>query len=187
LKALLDAGADVESPNREGQTALMTVARTSRVDAAEVLLAHGARIDAREQWRGQTALMWAAAQSQPEMVRFLVAHGADVNARSTVNITANAMFTTAAPVDWPSNVSAEPRAGYRAPGGLTPLLYAAREGCVDCVKALVEGKANVDLQDPEGVTPLIMAITNMHFDAAAILIKAGANLNKWDLWGGRPL
>ena len=55
------------------------------------------------------------------------------------------------------------------------MLYAAREGCVDCVKALIEGKANVDLQDPEGVTPLTMAVSNMHFDAAAVLIKAGAN------------
>src|SRR4029077_7243299 len=147
----------------------------------------GANVNAAEQQKKQTALMWAAAQSQAPMVRELIAHGADVNARAFVNITANAMFTTATPLDWPSNVSAEPRAGYRAPGGLTPLLYAAREGCVDCVRALVEAKANVDLQDPEGVTPLIMAVSNMHCDAAAILIKAGANLDKWDLWGRSPL
>ena len=31
----------------------------------KVLLAHGARVDARESWRGQTALMWAAAQGHP--------------------------------------------------------------------------------------------------------------------------
>jgi ankyrin repeat protein len=70
---------------------------------------------------------------------------------------------------------------------MTALLYAAREGCLDCVKALVDGGANVDMIDPEGVTPLIMAISNMHFNVAAYLIKAGANVDKWDWWGRSAL
>jgi ankyrin repeat protein len=187
MEKLLKAGADPNSPAADGMTVLMIISRGTNVKAAKLLLDRGANVNAAEQQKQQTALMWAAAQSQPAMVRELIAHGADVNARAFVNVTADAKFTTATPFDWPSNVSAEPRAGYRAPGGLTPLLFAAREGCVDCVKALVEGKANVDLQDPEGVTPLIMAVSNMHFDAAAVLIKAGANLDKWDLWGRSPL
>ena len=69
IEKLLAAGADVESPNADGETALMVVARTSRVDAAQALLRRGAKINAVEQWRGQTALMWAAAQSQPAMVK----------------------------------------------------------------------------------------------------------------------
>jgi len=174
IALLLAAGADVESPNREGQTALMTVARTSRVDAAELLLAKGAKIDAREQWRGQTALMWAAAQSQPEMVRFLVSKGADVNARSTVR-------------EWARQVTAEPRPQNRPQGGLTPLLLAAREGCAECARALVEGKADINLADPDNITPLLMATLNARFDTAAYLVKAGANVNKWDTWGRAPL
>jgi ankyrin repeat protein len=55
------------------------------------------------------------------------------------------------------------------------------------VKALIEGKANLDMPDPEGITPLIMAITNLHYDSAAALIKAGANPDRWDLWGRSPL
>jgi len=168
-------------------TALMVIARSSNLKAARLLLDRGADVNAAEQQKKQTALMWAAAQREPAMVKELIARGADVNARAAVNPTASALFTTAGPWDWPSNVSAEPRAGYRAPGGLTPLLYAAREGCVECVKSLIAGRANVDLQDPEGVTPLIMAVTNMHFDTAAVLIQAGANLDKWDLWGRSAL
>ena len=68
LEALLKAGADVESPNADGQTALMVVARTGQVDAARLLLKHGAKVNAVERWRGQTALMWAVAQKQPAMV-----------------------------------------------------------------------------------------------------------------------
>jgi ankyrin len=174
LGALLEAGASAESPNKDGQTALMVVARTSRVDAARLLLKHGANVNAAEKWRGQTALMWAAAQSQPAMVRELIAAGADVNARAVLN-------------NWGRQVTAEPRAIYRPAGGLTPLLYAAREGCVECVAALVDGGAEINLPDPENITPLLLAIINMRFDAAASLIQRGANPNHIDFWGRAPL
>jgi ankyrin len=174
LERLLKAGADVESPNADGQTALMVVARTSRVDAAQALLSRGAKVNAVEHWRGQTALMWAAAQGQPAMVKTLVAAGADVNARSTIN-------------NWQRQVTAEPRAIYRPAGGLTPLLYAAREGCVDCARHLVEGGADLNLADPEEVSPLLLAILNGHFDLAAYLIQRGATPGKWDWYGRTPL
>jgi ankyrin repeat protein len=174
IETLLKAGADVESPNPDGQTALMVVARTSRVDAAQALLRHGARVNVAEQWRGQTALMWAAAQSQPAMVKALVAAGADVNARSAVN-------------NWQRQVTAEPRAIYRPAGGLTPLLYVAREGCVECAKYLVDGGANLNLADPEEVSPLLLSILNGHFDLAAYLIQKGASVGKWDWYGRTPL
>jgi uncharacterized protein len=187
IEKLLNAGADPNSPGPDGMTALMVIARGTNVKAAKLLLDHKANVNAVEQQKKQTALMWAAAQNQPEMVKLLVARGADVNARALVNPTATALFSTATPAEWLSNVTTEPRATYRTPGGLTPLLYATREGCMECIRALVEGGANIDLQDPEGVTPLVMAITNMHFDGAAYLIKKGANVDKWDWWGRSPL
>src|SRR5262245_31052920 len=174
IEALLKGGADVESPNADGQTALMVVARTSQVDTAKLLLKSGAKVNDVEQWRGQTALMWAVAQSQPAMVAELVARGADVNARSIVN-------------NWERQVTAEPRAIYRPAGGLTPLLYAAREGCVECARTLVDAGADLNLADPEGISPLLMAVINSHWDLAQYLIKKGANPNKWDLWGRAPL
>jgi ankyrin repeat protein len=187
IEKLLKAGADPNLGGPDGMTALMLVARNTNVKAAKLLLDHHADPNAAEQQKKQTALMWAAAQKQPEMVKLLIRYGADVNARMVVNPTATALFSTATPLEWLSNVTTEPRATYRTPGGLTPLLYATREGCLECVKALVDGGAKVDLQDPEGVTPLIMAVTNMHFDTAAYLIKAGANVDKWDWWGRSAL
>lgn len=174
IDRLLKAGADPESPNADGQTALMVLARTSNVAAATLLLRKKANVNAVEKWHQQTALMWAAAQSQPAMVKLLIKHGADVNARSLVN-------------EWQRQVTAEPRAQARPAGGLTPLLYAARQGCLGCVKALVEAGADVNLADPERVTPLIVAVTNFHFDVSAYLLEKGANPNKWDWWGRTPL
>jgi len=174
IARLLKAGADPDSANADGQTALMILARTSNVEAAKLLLRAGAKVNATEQWHGQSALMWAAAESQPAMVKLLLEHGALVNARSMRN-------------NWQRLVTAEPRAQMRAVGGLTALLYATRQGCLECVRELLLAHAQVDLPDPEGVTPLLMAITNFHFDLAALLVEKGANVNKWDWWGRTPL
>ena len=174
LKLLLDAGADVESPNADGQTALMIVARTDRIDAAALLLKRGAKVNATEKWRGQSALIWAAAECQPEMVRLLASHGADLDAHSMVN-------------DWKRHNSAEPREQHRPTGGFTPLLYAAREGCLDAASELVRAGADINLPNPDGITPLLMATLNARWDLAGYLLSAGADPNRWDVWGRTPL
>ncbi len=174
IRLLLKAGADPDSANAEGQTALMSVARTGNVEAAKLLVRAGAHVNAREQWGNQTALMWAAAQRQAQMVRFLVRSGAEVNARGVVR-------------DWPRKVTSEPREKDMNWGGFTPLLYAAREGCAACAKELLAGHADVDLPDPHGTTPLMLAIMNSQFDTAKFLIEAGADVQLWDFCGETPL
>lgn len=174
LKLLLDAGADVESANADGQTALMAVARTGNVEAARLLVRKGARVDTHEVFGGQTALMWAAARGHSAMMEFLIKAGANVNARSAVR-------------DFPRHVTAEGRPKDLPTGGFTPLLYAAREGCVSCVRTLIKAKAQLDLPDPEGVTPLMLAMMNLNWDAAKALVLAGADVNAWDIFGQSPL
>ncbi len=174
VRKLLDAGAQVNAVGPDGETPLMVVARGNGVEAARLLIDHGANVNAREQWRGQTALIWAAAQSQPGMVKLLLEHGADPNVQSAAN-------------EWQRQVSAEKRRMYRPYGGMTALMYAAREGCVECADALVAGGADMDISDPRGVTALVIALENLHFDFAASLVKAGATLDVWDWWGRSPL
>jgi ankyrin repeat protein len=174
IQALLDAGADADGEGADGQTPLMIVAGTANAAAAKLLLDKGANPNAKERQRGQTPLMWAAASSQAAMIRELLARGADGNAKSATDLMT--------PL-----VSAEPRALARPPGGITAMLFAVREGCLDCVRALVEKGAKLDLADPEGVTPLISALFNAHFDVAKYLIDQGANIDKWDWWGRSPL
>lgn len=174
IRLLLDAGVDVDSLTDEGQTALMAVARTGHLEAAELLIKRGANVRAHEHWGGQTALMWAAAQSQPQMIALLLQHGALVDEHSTVR-------------DWQRRVTAEGRPKDMYRGGLTPLLFAAREGCVDCMKILLAHGAAIDLPDPDETTALIMALLNYHWDAAKFLIEAGADVNLWDIYGQTPL
>jgi len=138
------------------------------------LLDHHATVDAREKWGGQTALMWASARRHPEMMQLLIAKGADVNARSIDR-------------DYQRHVTAEGRPKSLDSGGLTPLLYAARENCMACVDALLKHTADIDLPDPDGVSPLLVAIMNANWDVAKQLIVAGADVNQWDIYGEAPL
>jgi ankyrin repeat protein len=105
------------------------------------------------------------------MVRLLLSKGADVKPRSLA-------------YDWPSHISEEPRVQYHPFGGLTALLYAARDGCYECVEALIAKGADVNVPTPEGVTPLMIALDNDNNDIAKLLLDHGADPNVWD-WYGR--
>ena len=174
IERVLDAGANPNEAGADEQTAIMIIARTDNIDAARVLLDAGADVNSVEQWRGQTALMWSAAQRQPEMLALLLEHGADPDAQSLPN-------------NWERQVTAEPRMKVLPAGGMTPLLYAAREGCTECVRFLIESGADLNKADPEAVTPLSMATINAKWDSAKLLIEAGAWLDKWDYYGRFPL
>jgi len=174
VSALLEAGAEVDAANGDGETALMVTGRTGSTEVAQRLIDAGAEVNAREAWRDQTALMWAAESAHAELVAVLIAHGADVRARAAAN-------------DWGSQITSEPRAQYRPTGGLTPLLYAARSGCVDCVTAILAAGENVNRPTPDGVTALMLAIDNYEFDTAKALLDAGADPRLSDWWGRTAL
>jgi len=174
VRMLLEAGADANVANGDGQTPLMLAARTGNLAVAELLVEFGADVNRRETYREQSAVMWAASQGHAEMVRFLVSRGADLSIRAVAT-------------DWPSQISSEPRVQYRPSGGLTPLLYAARAGCLDCVVAMVEAGADVDRPNPDGITPMMVALDNEYPEVAQYLLDRGANPHTWDWWGRTPL
>ncbi len=176
VKALLDAGAKPDTPNQDGETALMLAIKTGELPVVELLVKAGANVNAMETFHNQTALMWAASSDKnaAEMVKLLLSKDANTKSRALY-------------IDWDSQISSEPRAQYRPVGGLTALLYAARNGCYECVEAMIASGVNVNVPTPEGVTPLMVALDNDHNDIAKLLIERGANPNVWDWWGRTAL
>lgn len=173
-RLLLTAGANPNEEYREGEHVLMTAARTGDIDTVKLLLEAKAEVNAREDWHGQTALMWAVAQHHPLLVTVLVKAGANVNAISAIE-------------QWERQITDEPRDKWLPPGGMSALLFAAREGCVSCITALLDAGANIDAATPKGITALLIAIINGHYDAAWTLIQAGANVNLNDDTNRSPL
>jgi len=174
VKTLLGAGAGAEGANLDGETALMLAIKTGDVPIVQMLVEAGANVNTVEREHQQTPLMYAAAakHNAGAMVRLLLSTGADVRPRSLS-------------YDWPSHISEEPRVQYHPFGGLTALLYAARDGCYDCVEALIASGADVNVPTlAEGVTPLMIALDNDNNDVARLLLDHGANPHVWD-WYGR--
>jgi uncharacterized protein len=62
-------------------------------------------------------------------------------------------------------------------GGLTPLIFAAREGDLESAKVLIDGGANVNQTSEYGWTPLLTATNNRHYKLGAYLAERGADVN----------
>ena len=176
VKMLMDAGSGTEGANADGQTALMLAIKNGDLPVFQMLIDAGAKVNVVEKVQEQTPLMWAAAATRngAEMVRILIAKDANVNARARFN-------------DWPSQITSEPRAQSHPYGGLTPLLYAARGGCLACVEALVSSGADVNLPNPEGVTPMMIALDNNNTDVAKFFLEHRGNPHLWDVYGRTAL
>jgi ankyrin repeat protein len=174
VSRLLKAGVSANATGNYGETALMTCSRTGNAEAVKVLIEAGASVDALESWHGETALMWAAAEHHPAVMETLIKAGADLDARSTV-------------VTWERQKTLEPRDKWLPPGGQTPLHFAAREGCLECVKVLLQHHADINAIDPQGISALVSAIINGHYDVAGFLIETGIDLTLADETGQTAL
>jgi ankyrin repeat protein len=72
-------------------------------------------------------------------------------------------------------------------GGLTALIFAAREGCFDCAADLVAAGADINQTTLYGWSPLLTATQNRHYKLAAWMLDHGANPNLANKGGWRPL
>ena len=79
------------------------------------------------------------------------------------------------------------RAAPKDGGGLTPLVFAAREGCFECAVDLVAAGADVNQTTFYGWSPLLTATQNRHYKLAAWFLDHGADPDLANKGGWRPL
>ena len=208
VKTLLTAGSPVDARTSTGATALMLASAAGDAAAIAALLDKGADVNAKETDRLQTPLMFAAAANRLDAVTLLIARGADVNAATKLT-DLSALSANGQNPDG-RNLAVAPGASRRpAParplvpgverqhmfneqvawqGGMTPLLYAVRQGYADVAKVLLD--AGVPVNQRKGgdqVSALLLATVNGHFDLAATLLERGANPNLTGENGVAPL
>jgi ankyrin repeat protein len=193
IRRLLDAGVDPDTLDATGETALMTAARNGFPFALQLLLDRGARVDASDPEFGQTALMIAVRENHPAAVDLLIRAGAAVDAHTRKGpmpkFVPPCKGTGCGSEGVGINRGGLPDRGRRAEvkGGMTPLLYAARDGRLAAARRLVAAGADIELADANGIRPLLMAVLNNNLDVARLLREYGADVNADDFWGRAPL
>ena len=144
IKALVEAGADVNARGRYGNTSLLLAMGHNRRDIVALLLAHGANVFAKDEY-GTTALMEAARMGDADLIRSLLKQGLDINAKSKPGMTP-LMFAC----------------------------YAGNHGDVNTVQVLLEHGADVNAKNKDGKTTLMLAKMYANANIVSLLKKAGA-------------
>ncbi|XP_021730118.1 E3 ubiquitin-protein ligase XBAT33-like [Chenopodium quinoa] len=197
---LLENGADVNSRNYCGQTALMQACRYGHWEVVQTLLLFRCNVTRADYLSGRTALHFAAVNGHVRCIRLLFAD-----------------FVPSAPLDSLSDLSAEGGEGSNgknsalakfvnkpADGGITALHMAALNGYFDCMQLLLDLQANVSVVTfhygtsmdliGAGSTPLHYAACGGNLKCCQILLARGAsrltlNCNGWlpvdvaKMWG----
>ncbi len=200
---LIAAGSVVSATTTTGATALMQAAHAGSTESVRMLIENGADLNAKETANGQTAMMFAAAADRVDVVKMLLARGADVSITSRVEDFAALTMPPdvdqngvprPAPVQGPGpNIPGVTR-GFNynelisKHGGLAALHFAARQGALSTVEALVKGGAAINQRGAgDQTTPVLVAAINGHFDTVGYLLDHGADPNFASVGGVTPL
>lgn len=190
---LLKAGADPNHAEPTGETHLMMAAQVGVLAVVEQLLEHDSNVNVRDPHFGQTALMFAARAGHADVVSALLTRGANPNVATNVGETPAFIKPNSVPGFGygvgiiRGGVPADRGRREPTPGGMTPLLYAARHDHVEVAKRLIAAGADVNAKEANGIWPLLMAISNNNMTTAHYLLEHGSNVNGQDWYGRSPL
>jgi uncharacterized protein len=214
MRVLLDRHADVNAKDKlRSTTALMWATEQGHAEAVKLLVAHGAAVGAQTEIDTRNARNNLANTVKQRLhssfgvlgkrgpgndgtpPRPEAADAAKTTApKHEAAVSPNGERAVAAKTSPASEANAEDDfvAFFRRPakkdgGGLTALVYAAREDCIECVKTLVDAGADVNQRTFYGWTPLLVATQNRHYKLAAYLLEHGADPNTANKGGWTPL
>lgn len=214
---LLERGARIHTPDKDGRTTLYNAACWGELTIIQQLVDRGVDINARTS-DGETALIPIIQGGNFDAVRLLVERGADVNAKDSFGFmplhcaVARNVDTFRLLLERGADVNAERNnelipfhramAGYIAItsllvergtdidakfNGFTSLSLAAMYGRIDIVGLLVQMGADINTRDDNGMTPLLAAVGLWNSDTIQPLIDLGADINARDELGFPPV
>ena len=216
VQLLLERGADANAAESlRGTTPLMWAVAYEHPNVVELLIERGADVAARSKAvpRGRRPYLADTTRSRLEDFKRGVGQagrsipvdlGAGGNSRpvsdedlfgesaepprSPAAPTAPPEPQGAAPPPSDEDVDAPPRnATADQWGGLTPLVFAARQGSIESARLLLAGGADVNQQTEYGWTALLAAIHNRYYRVALFLLENGADPKLTNKGGWSPL
>ena len=218
ITLLLDKGADVNAVESvRGETALMFATASNRVEAMKVLIASGANVKAATKVVDLRTLTNPEEEAFLRAQQGGQRQGGAAAGRGQRGGPAEAAATSAAQTATPAEAGGGRGRGGRgggpasgrgaegggiaglsrqfrfaelvdAQGGLTPLLFAARQGYRDAARLLLDSGADIDqMSGGDHTSPLLMSVINGHFDLARALLDKGADPTRASDNGVTPL
>lgn len=162
LKALIEAGADVDARDSHGGTALiLAVIKTLSPEIVGIIAEHTRNINAKDE-RGNSAYSLALGL---ENKFFAEASGVDPSRFNLANNAKNAAIL-------------------EAHGATIDFVDMCRFAAPERVQKAIDSGADVNAKNSEGATPLMMSIAdNPNPDVFLALLKAGVNINAVDNHG----
>jgi len=191
IRTLLDHKADVNAKEKlRGTTALMWAVEQGHAAAAKLLVERGADLAAvtNPDAKGGTAYIAPTAR-QRAINDGIALDGTFVgNRRARPAPAAQAAAAEAlAAADAAASDAAFTRGQNNKGGGLTALVFAARQGDLDTVRVLVDAGDNVNQVTRYGWSPLLTATQNRHYKVGLYLLDHGAQPNLANNGGWTPL
>jgi uncharacterized protein len=187
LAALLDYGAEIDAAETlRGTTALMWAAAYSNPPVIELLLERGADPSVRSAIIDRGRGPYLAPSARERIEEFEKGTGLRGAA-----VTFDPAEGGTPPEEQLSDAEEEERF-YNPPrehdsGGLTPLIFAAREGDIESARLLLAAGADVNQTSEYGWTPLLTATQNRYYELGAFLLEQGADPNIANRGGWNPL
>ncbi len=216
VRALVEAGADVDAAQADGATALHWAAYREDFETAALLIGAGADVN-RANDLGMTPLLMACANGHAELVEALLAAGADPHAAlqsGETPLMAAARAGSRAAVESLLRRGADVNAAERT-RGQTPLMWAVANRHPAVVAALLDAGADISARSQVryrvynmggnrsagsassgipleevpigGSTPLLFAARAGDVESARLLLDAGADLHDTAADGNVPL
>ncbi|XP_071481796.1 uncharacterized protein [Diadema antillarum] len=189
VRLLISRGANCETYNADGWTALHYAAARNQLDVVQLLLETHVPVDIPTRKEQYTPLHLAAQNGHERILRVLAQSSADLNKQTKLGLTALRIAAENRREEAVRFLAGtEAKHDVRDVKGFNPLHYAAFRNMAPIVQYLIKMKrAKVDAPNKEGVTPLHLTAQEGHRDVMEILLNAGADPDSQTFKGHTPV
>lgn len=186
LTYLLACGAKPNGKDGAGATPLHTAVRYGRINAASILLSHGADVDACDSMLKTPLLISAPPEKQNEIYTLLLDYNADITVQDTFgdNVLHIATLGNMSTALVAKLINSGALVNTQNKQGLTPLAQAVEQGNTDHIRIYVNAGADIFIQDNNGETPVSKSFAQ---DKTLKALITEENCNMSDFYANTPL